>query len=138
MTDSQPVIITADDVVSLNRAAILRTAAFARIAGSALVVMGAVGTVAWIWLAIRQQQAFNDAAAEPPDVSFGDRFDVSLAERLDAVAGSASLLLLAAITVGAGFGLRSFADYTVARSGGSLTGFEPGDQLDDADAAPAS
>jgi hypothetical protein len=32
------------------------------------------------------------------------------------------------VAVGVGLGLRLFADYSVARTGGSLTGFEPGDR----------
>jgi hypothetical protein len=48
--------ITEKDVSELNRAAVDRTAAFARIGGAVLVAVGAVGLPGWIWIATRAQQ----------------------------------------------------------------------------------
>ena len=54
---------------------------------------------------------------------------VSLSERIDAVADSVMLLVTAALAVAAGYGVRLVAEYTVARTGGSLTAFDVGDQV---------
>jgi len=118
--------ITADDVATLNRTAVARAAAFARLAGSALVVVGALGVAAAIWLAVRQQQAADGSGA----ASFGaNSGDISLVNRIDLLVNPIGYLLSAILTGGTGLALRLIADYTVARVGGSLTGFEVGDAM---------
>jgi hypothetical protein len=123
-------IITADDIAALNRAAVARAAALARLAGSVLVVIGAVGVAAWLWLVARRLGVAGDNPFAGVFFTYGDfEFDLSFADRLDLVADAFPNLLWAAGAAGLGFGLRLVADYAVARTGGTLTGFEVGDQL---------
>jgi hypothetical protein len=118
-------IITADDIGLLNRAVVTRAAAFARIAGTAVIVVGAVGVVAWAWLTVRHQIRLSAV-----DVPFGaSSTGLDLVDRVDIVVADVIFLLYAAFVVGVGVALRLAADYTVAGVGGSLTGFEPGDEL---------
>src|SRR5690349_15375785 len=75
-------VITEEDVDALNRASIARAAAFVRIAGSALVVVGAVGCLAWLWNVIRAQQQVSTSlrfALGGP----GAPIEVDLVDRLD-------------------------------------------------------
>jgi hypothetical protein len=120
-------ILTADDITALNRQAIVRAAAFSRLAGTALVIAGAIAMAAWLWLAVRQQQIVDDAEFSAP-LSSLDR-DVSFVQRLDLLAGQVTLAMWAVVAVGVGLGLRLVADYSVARTGGTLTGYEPGDRV---------
>jgi hypothetical protein len=121
--------ITGDDITRLNGRSVERAGAFTRLAGTALIVAGGVGVLAWLWLTVRQQQALNDTGS-------GDGFEfgsseVSFANRIDALAGYVSLLLSAVLALGVGLGLRLVAEYSVARTGGSLTGFATGDPVPD-------
>ena len=45
--------ITGEDVTWLNGRSVARAGAFARLAGTALVVAGALGAVAWLWVIVR-------------------------------------------------------------------------------------
>ena len=64
------------------------------------------------------------------DVPFGaGSTGLGLVDRVDIVVADVIFLLYAAFVVGVGVALRLAADYTVAGVGGSLTGFEPGDEL---------
>jgi hypothetical protein len=137
--------LTAEDIAGLNRQAVERAAAFSRLAGTALVIAGAVAAVAWAWTVVRAQQtvddfgnvepvsveAPSDALAEEAEVfdPFGGLFDASFADRVDLLVGQIQLALVAVLTVGVGLGLRLIADYSVARTGGSLTGYQVGDQV---------
>jgi hypothetical protein len=134
-TDSST--ITGEDVTWLNGRSVARAAAFARLAGTALVVVGALGVVAWAWTNVRRQQQLSEITdlmggfgddADGGVVSFADR-TVSLSERIDAAADTITLLLSAALAVAAGYGVRLVAEYTVARTGGSLTAFDVGDPV---------
>jgi hypothetical protein len=121
--------ITGEDVTWLNGRSVERAGAFTRLAGTVVIVAGGVGLLAWLWLTVRQQQALNDAGS-------GDGFDfgsseVTFANRIDALAGYVSLLISAALAVGVGLALRLVAEYTVARTGGSVTGFVAGDPVPD-------
>ena len=119
--------LTADDIVGLNRQAVVRAAAFTRLVGSALVIAGAIAMVAWLWLAVRQQQLADADTFSAPLASYRD--DVSFAQRIDLLASQATLAVWAVLAVGVGLGLRLGADDAVARTGGTLTGFEPGDRV---------
>ncbi|HEX6419590.1 MAG TPA: hypothetical protein VFZ77_13910 [Acidimicrobiales bacterium] len=119
--------VTPGDIVGMNGMAVARTAAFTRIAGSALVGVGAVGAAAWLWVVVRAQSGLSELGAS----IFGQPRDLSLAARVDVIAGAAGLLVSAALTAGAGLALRLAADYAVARTGGSVTGFQVGDPLID-------
>jgi hypothetical protein len=133
-------ILTADDIAGLNRQAVLRAAAFTRLAGAALVIAGVLAIIAWGWIVVRDQlrlDDYDDFAPIPVSSSMDDSgplldiegaFDVSFADRVDVLLGRLGFTLTAVVAVGAGLGLRLFADYSVARTGGSLTGFEPGDR----------
>jgi hypothetical protein len=123
-------IVTDADVVMMNGIAIARSAAFARVAGTVLVAVGVVAAAAWVWLIFRTQAQIDDGSVVFADTSR----EVSLADRLDIAAGYVSLLVWAALAGGAGLGLRAIADYLVARTGGSLTGFVAGDVLPPDDA----
>lgn len=122
--------LTASDIATMNRVAIVRAAAFTRIVGSAMIVVGLMGTATWLWLTVRTQQRLQ-ASLFGFDVPIGapEPTEPSLLDRLDAVPPTAVLLLLAVMALGAGTLLRLVADYAVARTGGSLTGFEVGDVL---------
>ena len=119
---------TAEDIAELNRAAIERSAAFARIAGAVLLVIGVVGLVAWLWLTLRLQIRLDDMSIGS-DPFGGGESATSFADRVDALVGYTETLVIAALAVGGGLGLRALADYMVARTGGSLTGYRVGDDL---------
>ena len=129
--------ITGEDVAWLNGRSVARAGAFARLAGTALIVAGALGVLAWLWVSVRRQQQLDEIAdfanglgegSEGGVLSFTDR-TVSFSERIDVFADTVMLLLTAALAVAAGSGLRLVAEYTVARTGGSVTGFEVGDPV---------
>lgn len=121
-------MLTADDITDLNRQAVVRTAAFARLAGTALVVAGAIAMAAWLYLVVRQQQIVNGGDSFSPSLGVLSE-DVSFAQRVDLLASQVTLGIWAVVAVGVGLGLRLVADYSVARTGGSLTGYEPGDRV---------
>ena len=104
-SDAPPAVdvITADDIADLNRMAIERAGAFARAQLMADDFSGGSG-------------AFDDVGGS---MSFADRVDLLL--------GYVTILVMATLTGGVGFGLRLGADTAVARAGGSLTGFATGD-----------
>jgi hypothetical protein len=121
-------VITEDDVDALNRASIARAAAFVRIAGSALVVVGVVGCAAWLWNVIRTQQQVSGSV----NLTLGGQgapVDVDLVDRLDLFVSFVALLVTSAVAAGFGLLLRLTADFLVVRSGGTVTGFEPGDAV---------
>jgi hypothetical protein len=130
--------ITGEDIAWLNGRSVARAGAFARLAGTALIVAGALGVVAWLWMSVRRQQQLSeiadfanglgDGSGDGDVLSFTDQ-TVSLSERIDVLADTAMLLVTAALAVAAGSGLRLVAEYTVARTGGSVTGFEAGDPV---------
>lgn len=124
----EPVILTDQDIENLNKAAIERSAAIARIGGGVLVAVGVIGAVAWLWIFGRQQ-------AEADSLSFvlgnGDSDSPGVADRLDLATSSIGVLLSACLVAGLGLMLRSAGDYFQARIGGSVTGFSAGDHLED-------
>jgi hypothetical protein len=119
-------VITEEDVAALNRASIARAAAFVRIAGSVLVVVGAVGCLAWLWNVIRTQQQVSSSVRLVLGGP-GAPIDVDLVDRLDLFVSVIALLVTSALAAGFGLLHRLVADFLVMRSGGTLTGFEPGD-----------
>jgi hypothetical protein len=121
-------IVTADDIAELNRMAVERSATFARVAGTVVLVLGAFGALSWLWLNVRLQLRLEDMGG--PLGSFGDSDDgVSFLDRLDTLTAYVEVLVVSALAAGVGLGLRAVADYLVARTGGSLTGFRVGDDL---------
>ncbi|HYF45378.1 MAG TPA: hypothetical protein VD926_04145 [Acidimicrobiales bacterium] len=116
--------VTVGDVDDLNRAALDRSAALARVAGTALVVVGVVGVVAWGWLTVRQQQE-----ASPFAMGFVETSDVSVVDRVTLAAGSYTVLLFSGLALVLGLLARVAADVGQMRAGGSVTGLRAGDTL---------
>lgn len=115
--------VTPDDVAGSNEALIQRTAYFAQLVGTGLVAVAAVGALAWLYVAARQQ-------LNASDFTFGgnDGTDpVSLGERLNLFASAFGYLMQAALVLAIGVAIRLLAQWATARTGGSLTGFQPGD-----------
>ena len=118
--------VTEADIVLLNRGTVVRGAFFARTAGSVLIVIGAIGFLTWLWTVLRGQNVLGDLGE---DFFVGGGDSLSISERIDVFSYSIGLLLESALVVGVGCALRLIADYTVARLGGSLTGYEVGDDV---------
>jgi hypothetical protein len=123
VSSDSPDVITADDVAGLNRTAVTRSAALTRIAGTALIVVGVVALAAAIWVSVRTQQHLDGR------YNFDETDSPSFLDRVDAFSQTFSVWSLAGLALAGGVVLRLFADYAVARSGGSITGYEPGDRL---------
>jgi hypothetical protein len=124
--DNESDTVTPDDIATLNGMAVERSAVFARTAGAVLVLVGVIGAAAWLWYSVRTQLRLDDDqfSATP----FGGP-GVSLADRIDVLSGYVDPVVWSALAAGVGLGLRVLADYAVARTGGSLTGFQIGDDL---------
>ncbi len=122
-----PDLVTEADVAGLNRAAIARTTAFARLAGTVGIVIGAIAALGWAWLTVRTQGEIGDAASI--SIGGGAPSDPDFTDRIDLVVNSLALLIYAALVAGVGMALRLGADYAEARTGGSLTGLDVGDEL---------
>jgi len=112
------------DVDGLNQAVVARGANLARLISTGLFVVAGLGVLAWAWVTLRGVGLFGDSFD-----SFEDEPDVELAYRLDAVATYVFVLVISALAAGMGVALRLVADYTVARTGGSLTGVRAGQPL---------
>jgi hypothetical protein len=121
--------LTEDDITDLNRMSVERGAAFVRMAGSAVVGIGIVGVLAWLWTAVRIQQ--EATPAEALNFSVSSQHGVSWIDRIDLLSPYVSSLVVAAAVTAFGFLLRLLADFLVDRVGGTTTGFEAGDTLDD-------
>lgn len=126
-------MVTAQDVAVLNRAMVERAAAFARIGGTALIVVGALGLLAALWILVRGQQTVDAGGS-----IFGSGgTDVELVDRIDLMSAQFSVVVAPGIALAAGLAVRLMADYTVGRSGGTLTGFEVGDHFPPGDPGDA-
>jgi hypothetical protein len=115
-------IVTEDDVAVLNRAWVERTAWLARLAGNAMIGVGAVLAVAWAWVTVRSQQRLS------ADV-FPDRASPGILDRIDAFTGGVYLLSVCGLVVGLGFLTRLAADYCQTQVGGSVSRFVVGDVI---------
>lgn len=121
--------IGSEDIAWLNGRAVERAGAFTRLAGTALIVVGAIGVATWLWLTVRQLHAIDDADSFGSGDFGTGTSDFSFADRLDLVANFVPVLLYAAVAAGVGSALRLVADYTVARTDGSISGFAVGDPV---------
>lgn len=117
--------ITQDDLELLNRTAMARTGSVARIASWALIGIGAVGALAWLWLAVRQQQQASDTF--PSSTSFAEGPGLPFTERLSLLAGSMSMLMFAALVAGLGLVARVVGDHVTLAAGVSPLGIAVGD-----------
>jgi hypothetical protein len=123
MSDS-PSTLTAEDIADLNADAVGRTATLTRYAATVVLAVGAVCTLGWLFYAWRVLRDLGTTA------TFGSTSDSpTMGDRFFTLIGTSTLLLLAAMAVAVGIGMRLFADYAVARSGGSVTGAEVGDEV---------
>jgi hypothetical protein len=131
--------VTADDVAGLNRSAVTRAAFFARWVGTVLVIGGVILLAAAVWTSVRLQQRLDERSGSAIGGLETDADDPTLLDRTDVFAQGLINWTLPALVIGGGLGLRLFADYSMARTGGSISGFEPGDPVpggdedDDAD-----
>ena len=116
--------VTAADVSGLNKALVTRAANLARLTGTGLLVVAGVGALSWAWVTLRGLDLLGDSFTD-----FGDAPEFGIANRIDLVAGYFALLIYASVAAGLGVALRLAADYTVARTGGSLTGVQTGEPL---------
>jgi hypothetical protein len=120
--------VTPEDVDELNRQALNRSSAIARVGGTVLVVVGVLGALTWLWLTVRSQQN-----AQPAEfIGLGDDIeipDVSLGERITLLSTYFTTLLFSALAAGLGLFLRVVADAGQTFAGGSVTGFQVGQQL---------
>lgn len=83
--------------------------AWCRYGGSALVGLGVVGALTWLWSVVRSQ--FGD---ESPIFHVDGR---SWEFRIDAFATHLPLVIESAVVIGVGLALRLVADYTASRAG---------------------
>jgi hypothetical protein len=127
-------IVTIEDVVVTNRSTVERTARLARQLGNVLLGVGILGVATFLWITVRQQQELEDqgfSGIAPVED------EVSWVDRVDAFTNPVIYLLFAAMVFSGGVVIRLLADGVVALTGGSLSGYEPGDTLDvDPDADP--
>ncbi len=117
--------VTANDVDDLNRSALNRSAAFARLGGTVLVAIGLVGLFAWGWLTVRQQQQASPIALGP----FDESDDIAVADRITLATGTVALLVYAGIAIGLGLLARMAGHLGQIWAGGSITGLQLGDDV---------
>lgn len=119
--------VDAEDVDYFNRETMRDAAQRARLVATALVVVGAVGALAWLWLTIRTQQHAQGLSlglgsdAEAPQAT--------LLERFDGLTRTIGLLVSSALTFGLGIALSLLASHMTVSYGGTLTGVEEGDEF---------
>lgn len=123
-------VITIEDVAWLNGRLVARSARNARIAGTVLLAVGVVGVVLNLWLNWRYQDRLESDTGGELSSSFGplSEPDVGWMERLDLFAQLYGLEV-PVLAIAVGFGLHLVADYTVARTGGSVGEVAVGDPV---------
>ncbi|MGH9275244.1 MAG: hypothetical protein ACRDZU_11415 [Acidimicrobiales bacterium] len=115
----------------------MRSAHLVRQAAEALLLVGLLLALAWLWQVVRYQQLLTDSGAGfINDIEVGSRgfTDIPLPQRIDALASSMGLLGYAAVTVGVALALRLYAEAATLRAGGHITPWELGDEIDDPEA----
>src|SRR5205823_1131860 len=106
--------------------------AFARNTGAVVFVVGLIGVAAWLYAVVRAQQALSSRLGSG-GFSGSASDDVDLLDRLDSFAPYVTVLVLAALVTGLGVLLRLVADVVADRFGGTVTGYEPGDTIDESE-----
>jgi hypothetical protein len=124
-------VITEDDFAGLNERALLRVVDVARRGSFALLVLAGVIALAWIWQTLRFQGVIDDSQSDRFSLGLGDQ--LSAKQRLDALTTTITMLGFAGLVAGLGLGLRVYCEATTLRAGGSLTGWNVGDRIDDED-----
>jgi hypothetical protein len=74
------------------------------VASTALIVVGAIAVVGWLWLALRSQGVLGDSAA--------GLFDVTAAQRIDFLVGTLDNLVIPVLGIAVGLALRRYAEDT--------------------------
>src|SRR5262245_24375822 len=90
-------------VTRLNQAGVERAANPARRVGTGLLVVAAIGLLAWVWMTLRALGLLGDGWE-----------GLAFEERLDVIAAAMGLLVYSSLAAGAGVALRLVAGYTVA------------------------
>ncbi|HUQ62265.1 MAG TPA: hypothetical protein VM121_00745 [Acidimicrobiales bacterium] len=121
--------ITADDIADLNRTGLAATATIGRILGLVLMVLSAIGVLAWLWITASSQGLVNSGGR------FGSSSeeDMTFTQRLDLLASTSSFLMSAVLVGGVGMAVRLISELLLARTGGSITGIQVGDRPDPED-----
>lgn len=125
--DEAPEVVTEEDVAVLNNSALRDSAIWGHRAGTAAVFAGLFGVAAWLWLTIRYQL---DLGGRFAGFSGGDGESADLADHIDALFQTASMLLFGVVTVAVGASVRLYCDRALAAAGGTITGWEAGDVVD--------
>lgn len=120
--------LDAADVVDLNRAAIARSAALARLTGSILIAIGAVGLALAVYVNVRAQLQLGESLGTFGTIDGPIAPGPSLNERISTLANGIAVVLEGVAMITFGLLLRMLADYVLARSGASITGYLPGDE----------
>jgi hypothetical protein len=134
VSDSQT--ITEEDVAGLNQRAVLRVADIARRCSTGLLVVAGVIALAWLWQTLRYQGVITDENSGGFSISYLGDEDLTWKQRVDALTLTMSMLGFAGALAGIGVGLRVYCEVTTLRVGGSLTGWNVGDPIEDDEAEP--
>lgn len=116
-----------EDVAYFNRETMRDLAMRGRIAGTAVMIVAAVGALAWLWITVRTQQHLRSRGFPLGGASTGLR--IALPERLDAAVATFALLTSAALAFVFGAGLVLLSSHLTVVYGGTLTGLEAGDKI---------
>ena len=103
-----------DDVLPRPPSVLVGTARACARLGAALLAVGALGVVLWLWIVLRQQGLLGGGGL---DSLFGDRLGTT-GNRLDVFATTFTFLTGAALTGGLGMALRLAGGYVIAEKGG--------------------
>jgi CHASE2 domain-containing sensor protein len=133
MQDESPVI-TEDDIDALNRRAVTRVIDTTRVASTVLLVVGTLLALAWIWEVLRTQGLIADRGNEGFSILYLGE-NLTIKQRVDALTTTITLLAFASLVAGFGIWLRVYCAVAALRVGGSLTGWEVGDRIDETDEA---
>ena len=130
MTDaSESPTITDADLAGLNQRALLRVVRMAERLSTVLFIVAALLALAWVWSALRQQGVIDSSDGDIFSPFDADE-DLSWKARVDFFATTLSLLGLAAVVFGIGAGIRAYCAVAIVRAGGSLTGWQVGEEID--------
>src|SRR5207248_3005737 len=110
--------VTAEDVAYFNREAMRDLAVKGRIAGLAVMIIGVVGGLAWLWVTIRtQQHVLGRGFTFGPGSRNGG---VPFTARVDSIAATIGILLSSALSVGVGTAILLVSNHLTVVHGGTL------------------
>jgi len=131
-----PSRITNADIAELNDRQLVRSSLQVRLASNALFGLAALLAAGWFWTLWRLESRLAgtmDVGLVGLGSPFADEVGASpsLALRIDALANTLGMLAYAGIVAGLAIALRFYADAANARHGGSLTGWNVGDTIEE-------